>query len=213
MMNARVVGLCASAFLLVASCEREARLFRVDPGAAFRRSPEVNAYAIAEGERSYVWFNCVGCHSHGGGGVGPPLMDDEWIHGSEPYVIFTVISEGTPNGMPAFRGKIPEAQIWQLVAYVRSLSRLVPPDAAPGRSDHLQARMPAPPRKVVPDRELRELRAAEDAVLDSYGWVDRRAGIVRIPIDRAMELMAQRGLPARVPVPRVQRGSQPHASR
>jgi len=158
-----------------------------------------NAYAIAEGERAFVWFNCVGCHAHGGGGIGPPLMDDEWIHGSEPGVIYTVISEGTPNGMPAFRGKISNAQVWQLVAYVRSLSRLAPPEAVSARSDHLQARTPAPPRKAIPGRELLEMRAAEDAALHSYGWVDRRAGIVRIPIDRAMELVAKRGLPAHVP--------------
>jgi hypothetical protein len=43
-------------------------------------------------------------------------------------------------------------------------------------------------------------RAREDAVLTSYGWVDRSAGVARIPIDRAMELLVQRGLPASKPV-------------
>jgi hypothetical protein len=37
----------------------------------------------------------------------------------------------------------------------------------------------------------------EEKTLHSYGWVDQRAGVVRIPIDRAMELVAQRGLPTR----------------
>ncbi len=199
MANAQVVGLCVSALLLVASCKREERLFRVAPAEAARwRSPEASAYAIAEGERLFVWFNCVGCHAHGGGGIGPALMDDEWTHGSEPYVIFTVISEGTSNGMPAFRGRIADAQVWQLVAYVRSLSGLVSPEAAPGRSDHLQARMPGSPRRAVPGRDLLEMRTAEDGVLHSYGWVNRREGIVRIPIDRALELVAKYGLPARL---------------
>ena len=45
--------------------------------------------------------------------------------------------------------------------------------------------------------ELREMRAGEDAALNSYGWVDRDAGIVRIPVDRAMEILAMKGLPAR----------------
>jgi hypothetical protein len=44
---------------------------------------------------------------------------------------------------------------------------------------------------------LAELRRHEDQVLTSYAWVDRRAGIVRIPIERAIELLAARGLPAR----------------
>jgi mono/diheme cytochrome c family protein len=35
-----------------------------------------NAWAIAEGKRLYNWFNCVGCHAQGGGGMGPPLMPD-----------------------------------------------------------------------------------------------------------------------------------------
>ncbi|HXV81820.1 MAG TPA: hypothetical protein VEG60_18215 [Candidatus Binatia bacterium] len=45
--------------------------------------------------------------------------------------------------------------------------------------------------------ELRQMRQAEEAVLTSYGWVDKDAGIVRIPVDRAMEILAKKGLPAR----------------
>src|SRR4051812_14766719 len=41
-----------------------------------------NAYAMNEGKRLYSWFNCVGCHAHGGGGMGPPLIDDRWIYGA-----------------------------------------------------------------------------------------------------------------------------------
>ena len=48
-----------------------------------------------------------------------------------------------------------------------------------------------------PLQELQTLHAEEDAVLNSYGWVDRKAGVVRIPVQRAIELLAQRGLPAR----------------
>jgi hypothetical protein len=43
-------------------------------------------------------------------------------------------------------------------------------------------------------------RAREDAILRSYGWVDRGAGLARIPIDRAMELLIQKGLPASKPI-------------
>jgi AcrR family transcriptional regulator len=48
-----------------------------------------------------------------------------------------------------------------------------------------------------PAVDLERLRRTEDALLTSYGWVDQREGLVRIPIERAIELVAERGLPAR----------------
>jgi len=69
-------------------------------------------------------------------------MDDEWIYGSQPDQIFSTVVEGRPNGMPSFRGKLPDYQVWQLAAYVRSLSGQVPKDAAPGRDDDMQSRHP-----------------------------------------------------------------------
>lgn len=53
----------------------------------------------------------------------------------------------------------------------------------------------AEPRlQVSPARDLQEMRALEDAQLRGYGWVDKQAGIAAIPIERAMELIARRGL-------------------
>jgi cytochrome c oxidase cbb3-type subunit 3 len=103
---------------------------------------EENAYALSEGKQLYSYFNCVGCHANGGGGMGPALMDDKWIYGSDPEQIFASIVEGRPNGMPSWRGRIPDYQVWMLAAYVRSLSGLVPKDAAPGRSDHMKGKTP-----------------------------------------------------------------------
>jgi cytochrome c oxidase cbb3-type subunit 3 len=80
--------------------------------------------AILQGERLFHQFNCSGCHSNGGGGMGPPLIDDQWIYGSGPENIFWTIIEGRPNGMPAFGGRIVEEQVWRIVAYVRSLAGL-----------------------------------------------------------------------------------------
>ena len=60
------------------------------------------------------------------------------------------------------------------------------------------ARVPPEPRlQINPREDLRTLRAQEDELLRSYGWVDRNAGIVRIPIEEAMRLTIERGLPAR----------------
>jgi cytochrome c oxidase cbb3-type subunit 3 len=98
---------------------------------------EENAFALSEGKRLYEWFNCVGCHSHGGGGMGPALKDEKRNYGSEPSNIFATIVEGRPNGMPSFRGKIPDYQVWQIVAYVRSLSGLVRFDIPSARDDDM----------------------------------------------------------------------------
>jgi hypothetical protein len=51
---------------------------------------------------------------------------------------------------------------------------------------------PAPRLQSAPRKDLEQLRAEEDSVLSSYGWVDQAAGIARIPIDRAMALQAER---------------------
>ena len=56
---------------------------------------------------------------------------------------------------------------------------------------------PEPRLEVALDQVLQEVRADESALLHSYSWVDRQAGIVRIPIDHAMTLLLERGLPAR----------------
>jgi cytochrome c oxidase cbb3-type subunit 3 len=145
----------------VIACEREQRRFReIPPADASRtavmqgtlqlgtpappvalRSPyEDNAFAVSEGQRLYEWFNCSGCHAHGGGDIGPALMDDAWIYGSEPENIFATIVEGRPNGMPAFRHKIPDQQVWQLVAYVRSMSGQLRKDVSPGRTDDMNVK-------------------------------------------------------------------------
>jgi hypothetical protein len=55
---------------------------------------------------------------------------------------------------------------------------------------------PAPQLQVSPEVDLKELRAYEDSKLNNYTWVDRQKGVVEIPIDRAMQILAARGIPA-----------------
>lgn len=103
---------------------------------------EANAYAVNQGKRLFRWYNCNGCHAGGGGNMGPPLMDGEWLYGHEPQAIYASIVEGRPRGMPAFGGRIPDDQLWQIVAYVRSLSGQLRKDVAPSRGDSMSG---APP--------------------------------------------------------------------
>jgi cytochrome c oxidase cbb3-type subunit 3 len=73
-------------------------------------------------------------------------MDDRGIYGADPAQVFATIVEGRPNGMPAFAGKIPDFQVWQLVAYVRSVGGLGTSGGAPGRSDEISG--PPPPNSL-----------------------------------------------------------------
>jgi cytochrome c oxidase cbb3-type subunit 3 len=98
-------------------------------------------FAISEGKRLFTWYNCSGCHGRGGGGMGPALMDSRWLYGDRPEQIFASIAGGRPNGMPSWGSRLPEAQIWQLVAYVRSLAKAVPRSALSPRGDELSYRV------------------------------------------------------------------------
>jgi cytochrome c oxidase cbb3-type subunit 3 len=110
---------------------------------------------MSEGKRLFSQMNCTGCHANGGGGaIGPALTDDKWIYGSEPDHIFATIVEGRPNGMPAFHGKLPDYEVWQIAAYVRSLSGNVSKDAAPGRNDDMQIGKPENSKKEEKPRNL-----------------------------------------------------------
>jgi cytochrome c oxidase cbb3-type subunit 3 len=123
--------------LALAACDREKR--DVHSAALQSRERPVafgdNAYHLAQGQRLYGWMNCSGCHSHGGGGMGPPLRDDEWRYGGRIQDIVATIMNGRPNGMPSFRDKITEAQAWQIATYVRSMSARARQDILSGRAD------------------------------------------------------------------------------
>ncbi|MDB5596385.1 MAG: cytochrome c class [Hyphomicrobiales bacterium] len=159
MIGAR--ALLAALALTLLGCNREARDTRSDPGMDEARSTialttispmdgkpltlesqkgrdySSNAFHINQGKQYYKWFNCNGCHANGGGDSGPALMDDVWIYGGSMENIVATIREGRPNGMPSFRGKIPDDQIWEIAAYVRSMSGRAAIDVAPSRSDDL----------------------------------------------------------------------------
>ena len=61
---------------------------------------------------------------------------------------------------------------------------------------------PQPQLQKTPIPDLKAIRAEEDKLLNGYAWVDQPKGVVRIPVDRAIEVLAQRGLPTRSEVPK-----------
>ena len=61
--------------------------------------------------------------------------------------------------------------------------------------DRLQAQFPTPRLQDDNTRDLKALRANEDKLLHEYTWIDKNSGAVRIPVSRAMEILAERGLP------------------
>jgi cytochrome c oxidase cbb3-type subunit 3 len=96
---------------------------------------EKNAWNVSEGQRLYHQYNCVECHALGGGGIGPALIDDEWIYGSSSPQIVATLIQGRPNGMPSFRNILTEQQMWQIASYVRAMGAQLPKDVPPSRGD------------------------------------------------------------------------------
>jgi cytochrome c oxidase cbb3-type subunit III len=127
----------------------------LDPRAALYDN---NSPAIAEGQTLFNQMNCVGCHSHGGGGMGPALMDDEWRYGGRIDQIAATIVEGRPNGMPSWRGKLTEDQVWKISAYVRSLSGQPSKDAVASRADAMSS---TTPQTLTPREPARSSDVAE----------------------------------------------------
>jgi cytochrome c oxidase cbb3-type subunit III len=95
--------------------------------------------AIVTGRQLFTGMNCSGCHSgYAGGGMGPNLRDSVWIYGSSDADLYATIAEGRPNGMPAWGERLPGQQIWQIIAYLRTLG-----------SDAEPVKPPTPTRTTV----------------------------------------------------------------
>lgn len=144
-----LAGLC-----LLSGCRESDRSQTTDPraegeaGGVIVSDPaqqgySTSAYHIGEGQRLYRWMNCAGCHGpNGGGGMGPSFMDGQWRYGSGMSDIVRTIDHGRPNGMPSFHDRLTGQQMWQLAAFVRSLSGLAPKDAVPSRGEHMSGKAP-----------------------------------------------------------------------
>src|SRR3954471_12606380 len=132
------IGVCASGCLLPIACQSPTAAPSGAPppvgtpvgpvagtssATAKPRNPLADdPVAKARGQQLFMSFNCNGCHGdHGGGGMGPSLRDATWIYGHADADVFSSIAEGRAHGMPAWGTKLPESQIWELVAYIQVL--------------------------------------------------------------------------------------------
>jgi cytochrome c oxidase cbb3-type subunit 3 len=141
----------------------QVRLVTLQPGTPLptdkRGGPyDGNSYGTSQGERLFEQYNCVGCHAHGGGGMGPALMDEDWIYGGDSRNIHDTVVEGRPNGMPSYGGHIPDDQIWQITAYVRTLSGQEAKPARPTRNDEL---FPHPSEQAMPRQRPKTEKARQ----------------------------------------------------
>jgi len=87
--------------------------------------------------------------------------------------------------------------MWFLFDRFAARETRLSPQPEPMASSNPQKQPPEPRLQKSPVIDLHEFRAGEDAFLNSYGWVDPGKGIVRIPVERALELVAKEGLPSR----------------
>ena len=87
--------------------------------------------------------------------------------------------------------------VWAFYRYLGEQTARPAPIEFPLATNALRRLPPEPRLQTDPRDDLVNLRRSEDEVLQSYAWVDRSAGVVRIPIEQAMKLTAERGLPTR----------------
>ncbi len=123
-----------------------------------------DAYQLSQGKRLYDWFGCRDCHGDGRGGTGPSFLDGWWLYGPEMVSIAASIRNGRPHGMPSFRDRMTEDQIWQLSGYVQTIGAYKVRNAAPGRNDDRYTR-PAENRGPA----LMEFHEEPDTVNEDQG--------------------------------------------
>ena len=88
--------------------------------------------------------------------------------------------------------------MWVMRTMFRSFDASARSRDVPGHVLAEEHQIPPPPKlEANPTAENEESAVAERRLLESYGWIDRDAGVVRVPVERALELVLQEGLPAR----------------
>jgi hypothetical protein len=107
-------------------------------------------------------------------------------------VLITFVVSGFYHYLQA-HSEAEQAPVSPLVTNVPKDTRHLPTDY----KDYLKQNFPSPQLEIDERTQLNQIRLDEEQTLATYGWVDQKDGVVRIPIERAMDLIVQRGLPTR----------------
>ena len=119
------VAVAGAGLLIGAPMPPAGRAFLVPEAAAVEVKNPVagNAAAIKEGEKIFD-EKCADCHGGDAmGGSGPDLTDDKWIHGGSDAEVFATVANGRKGGMPSWKSELKDAEIWKVIAYIRSLHK------------------------------------------------------------------------------------------
>lgn len=120
--------------------------------------------------------------------------------GHEPNYVSTRVVRRFLIGL-AVSGVFVAALVWGVFQVLNRDARSLDRPLSAGVRQQLSRQPPAPRLEARPLALRSRLNAREDALLTSYGWIDRSAGTVRIPVDRAMDLIVHRGLPKTATAP------------
>ncbi len=107
-------------------------------------------------------------------------------------VIISFVVNGFYHYLNA-RNEAQQAPVSPLITNAPKDTRHLPT----GYKDYLKQNFPSPQLEIDERSQLDKIRLNEEETLATYGWVDQKAGVVRIPIERAIDLIAERGLPTR----------------
>jgi hypothetical protein len=128
-------------------------------------------------------------------------------------VVWWLVRDIKGNLVKADRGPTAVERQRRAEAQGESAAPPAPVSAFPNLSLPAGTVMPPGPRlQPSPDVDMDDLLEAENRELASYGWVDRDRGVVRIPIDEAMERMVAEGLPQFTPPPAADAGAPPESA-
>jgi hypothetical protein len=106
------------------------------------------------------------------------------------------IATGLFHGLEKYN-ESQQTPVSPLVRNAAKDTRHLPPEYKGNYEEYLQKNFPTPQLEIDERTQLNEIRLHEEQTLSTYDWIDEQAGTVRIPIDRAMDLIVQRGLPVR----------------
>ncbi len=87
--------------------------------------------------------------------------------------------------------------LWWLLGVYHGQAERARTQAYPLAVGQQDQRVPGPRLQNNPQQDMRDLRQKQEALLEGYAWVDRQGGVARIPIEDAMRLVVERGLPVR----------------